>query len=151
IASPRSAAASSLTRLPPSRISPALGFSRPAMMRSSVDLPQPDGPTRTTNSPSATSRSTAWITSTGPNDFDTWRRLRSVIARSFKARRGDARGDEALQEGEDDHHGEHADDRHGEDVVPLHVQLAGEGAEADLQRVELLAGEHDQRPQEIVP
>ncbi len=52
MASPRSAAGTSLTRLPSSRISPALGFSRPAMMRSSVDFPQPDGPTKTTNSPS---------------------------------------------------------------------------------------------------
>ena len=33
--------------------------SRPAIMRSSVDFPQPDGPTSTSSSPSATSRSTA--------------------------------------------------------------------------------------------
>ena len=32
-------------------------------MRSSVDLPQPDGPTMTTNSPSAISRSMPWMTS----------------------------------------------------------------------------------------
>ena len=31
-------------------------------MRSSVDLPQPDGPTTTTNSPSAISALTPWIT-----------------------------------------------------------------------------------------
>jgi hypothetical protein len=34
-------------------------------MRSSVDLPQPDGPTSTTNSPSAISRFTPWITRAG--------------------------------------------------------------------------------------
>jgi hypothetical protein len=33
-------------------ISPPLISSSPATMRSSVDLPQPDGPTMTTNSPS---------------------------------------------------------------------------------------------------
>ena len=38
-------------------------------MRSSVDLPQPDGPTRTTNSPSAMSRSMPWMTLVLPNDF----------------------------------------------------------------------------------
>ena len=50
----RSAGGSSLTRLPPIRNSPALTASRPAMIRRSVDLPQPDGPTNTTNSPSST-------------------------------------------------------------------------------------------------
>ena len=53
----------------------ALSSSRPAIMRSSVDLPQPDGPTRTRNSPSAISRSipataavgTHWDTSAGPS------------------------------------------------------------------------------------
>ena len=43
----------SLTTRPPMRISPAVMSSSPAIMRSSVDLPQPDGPTRTTNSPSS--------------------------------------------------------------------------------------------------
>ena len=36
--------------------------SSPAMIRSSVDLPQPDGPTTTTNSPSAIAALTPWIT-----------------------------------------------------------------------------------------
>ena len=41
-------------QLPPMRISPPVMSSSPAIIRSSVDLPQPDGPTKTTNSPSAT-------------------------------------------------------------------------------------------------
>src|SRR5450759_5046536 len=48
-------------------MSPAVTLSRPAIMRSRVDLPQPDGPTRVTNSLSATSRSILGITSTVPN------------------------------------------------------------------------------------
>ena len=40
-----------------SRISPAVIVSSPAIMLSSVDLPQPDGPTRTRNSPFSSSRS----------------------------------------------------------------------------------------------
>ena len=36
-------------------ISPLVTLSRPASMRSSVDLPQPEGPSSTRNSPSATS------------------------------------------------------------------------------------------------
>jgi hypothetical protein len=35
---------------------PAVISSRPASMRKSVDLPQPDGPTSTMNSPSAMSK-----------------------------------------------------------------------------------------------
>jgi hypothetical protein len=38
-------------------ISPPVGAPSPAISRSSVDLPQPDGPSRPTNSPSAMERS----------------------------------------------------------------------------------------------
>jgi hypothetical protein len=42
----------------PSRVAvPAVGLFRPAMISSKVDLPQPDGPTTTKNSPRARSRS----------------------------------------------------------------------------------------------
>src|SRR3954452_16773977 len=39
------------------RIDPASSGSRPASIRSAVDLPDPDGPTRTSSSPSPMSRS----------------------------------------------------------------------------------------------
>ena len=42
-------------------------------MRSSVDLPQPDGPTSTTNSPSAMSTLTPCNTSKAPKAFRTLR------------------------------------------------------------------------------
>ncbi len=48
----RSFGGTALTTRDPIRISPAVMFSRPAIMRSRVDFPQPDGPTRITNSPS---------------------------------------------------------------------------------------------------
>src|SRR4051812_49935013 len=41
--------------------------SRPATMRSVVLLPHPDGPTRTTNSPAATVRSTPCTATTPPS------------------------------------------------------------------------------------
>src|SRR6185312_10212425 len=41
------------TTCPPISSSPEVMSSRPAIMFSVVDLPQPDGPTRMTNSPSA--------------------------------------------------------------------------------------------------
>ena len=45
----RSAGSTSLTMRPPMSISPPVMVSSPATMRSSVDLPQPDGPTSTQN------------------------------------------------------------------------------------------------------
>ena len=56
----------SFTTVPPISITPLLIASSPATMRKSVDLPQPDGPTITTNSPSSTSMETPWITSVLP-------------------------------------------------------------------------------------
>src|SRR5512136_654144 len=44
---------------PPSRISPAVGATKPAIMRSVVVLPHPDGPSSTTSSPWGMSRSTS--------------------------------------------------------------------------------------------
>jgi hypothetical protein len=58
----RSLGSSWFTTRPPITISPAVIGSRPATMRSSVDLPQPEGPTITTNSPSFTSIETPWTT-----------------------------------------------------------------------------------------
>ncbi len=45
-----------VTSFSPIRIVPDVGVSSPATMRSVVDLPQPDGPTSTRNSPSRISR-----------------------------------------------------------------------------------------------
>src|SRR6266567_7555645 len=55
------------TRSPPMRISPALGRSRPAIIRSSVVLPHPDGPSSTKNSPSRMDRSTPSTAWKSPN------------------------------------------------------------------------------------
>ena len=59
-----------------SSIVPASGASKPAIRRSSVVLPQPDGPSSATNSPRSTqscASSTAW---TAPKRFDTpWQQI----------------------------------------------------------------------------
>ena len=49
-------------------------------MRSSVDLPQPDGPTTTTSSLSAMSQVTPCTTSRSPNDLRTASRVTVVIS-----------------------------------------------------------------------
>ena len=53
---PRLDGATSFTTRPSIEIVPELIVSSPEMQRSSVDFPQPDGPTKTTNSPDSMSR-----------------------------------------------------------------------------------------------
>jgi hypothetical protein len=57
----------SFTTVLPIAISPEVISSRPAIMRGVVDLPQPDGPTRTTNSWLAISRSIPFTACTPPS------------------------------------------------------------------------------------
>ena len=66
MASPRSDAGISFTVSPSIMTDPLVMSSSPAMIRSKVDLPQPDGPTKTQNSPESTFKSTPWMTSTSP-------------------------------------------------------------------------------------
>src|SRR3954469_9252521 len=64
----RSRGARSLTRLPPMTMSPLVMSSSPTIIRSSVDFPQPEGPTRIMNSPSAMSRLTS-LTAGNPSPY----------------------------------------------------------------------------------
>src|SRR6516165_7604742 len=77
-----------LTTRSPIEIVPEVMFSSPASIRSRVDLPQPDGPTSTTNSPSSIGIVTPCRTSKLPNDFRTSRILTDDIkflpARAFQ-------------------------------------------------------------------
>src|SRR5262249_12055474 len=67
----RALAGKSVTSRLSMTIAPFVTCSRPAMMRSSVDFPQPDGPTSTRNSPSAMASWISCSTCTLPNDFAT--------------------------------------------------------------------------------
>src|ERR1700730_3982469 len=80
MATSRSLGSSSLTTRPSIAIWPEVMSSRPALMQSNVLLPHPDGPTKTTNSWSATSRSTPCTTATSPYDLQTPRRLTPATA-----------------------------------------------------------------------
>src|SRR3970040_2427441 len=57
----------SVTAVSPINTSPRVGDSRPAIMRNRVVLPQPEGPSRTRNSPSRTCRSMPSTAVTSPN------------------------------------------------------------------------------------
>src|SRR5690349_8621663 len=67
MATPRARGGTSLTTSRPITISPDVGFSRPAMIRRNVVLPQPDGPGSTKNSPSCTARQMPSTATTSPN------------------------------------------------------------------------------------
>src|SRR5438309_11326731 len=75
----RSFDSTSFTTLPSMAIVPAVISSSPASMRSKVDLPQPDGPTSTVNSPSAISNEMPWMTVVDPKDFSIWRNDTAAI------------------------------------------------------------------------
>src|ERR1700761_8523227 len=62
-----------LTTRSPIEIVPDVMFSSPASIRSKVDLPQPEGPTRTTKAPSSIGIETPCRTSKPPNDLRTSR------------------------------------------------------------------------------
>ena len=116
-------AAGRLTRSPSMEISPEVMSSSPAIRRSSVDLPQPDGPTKTTNSPSRICRSTPWMTSGRQRICEHPRSVTSAIDRSASALAlhgagGQARDDPALED-EDQHDERQGHDHRGRhDVAP---------------------------------
>ena len=74
MASLRLAGASPVTSRPSMEMVPLLVSSSPAISLSSVDLPQPEGPTKTTNSPFSISRSSSGMIVVAPKDFDTFLR-----------------------------------------------------------------------------
>src|SRR6478672_143915 len=84
----RSLGGTSFTTLPPISISPPEISSRPAIMRSSVDLPHPEGPTSTANSPSAMSIDTPRITCVPPKYFWTLRMWTAAMRSGPGLRRG---------------------------------------------------------------
>ncbi len=68
---PRLAGGTLVMSTPSISMCPLVTSSSPAIRRSKVDLPQPDGPTNTTNSPSPMSRSIDGMMITSPNALRT--------------------------------------------------------------------------------
>src|SRR3954447_9957138 len=90
MATSRSFAEGAPAPAPRRRSVPVVTSSRTATIRSAVVLPQPDGPTRTTNSPSSTKRSSECTASTPfAKTLVTCSSDRVAIGASLLARRGD--------------------------------------------------------------
>src|SRR5439155_26789385 len=146
----------SLTTLSPMQMSPSVMSWSPAIIRSAVVFPQPDGPTRITNSPSAMSRFIC-LTASVPSGyrFVTFFRTISATAGALPLdRAGGEAGDDPLLEDQHEHDQRHRDDDRGRADRPernLELRAAGEerdrrGNRADTGR----RGERD-REQELVP
>src|SRR5579864_2253937 len=120
----RSMGGSSFTTLSPIRTWPELIDSSPATMRNVVVLPQPEGPTSTTNSLSRISRFTS-LTAWTSSNFLLRRRIRTCAIGSALDRAGDA-GDVMLDE-------ERVDERHRDRAQerPRHQRPPEEHVAAD--------------------
>src|SRR5690349_715299 len=115
----RSRGARSLTFFPPITMSPSVMSSSPTIIRSSVDFPQPDGPTRIMNSPSATSMLTSFTAGKPSPYFLTMFFISMAAMRSTLHCAGGQSGDDlALEKQDDDDHGHrHQDGGRGQLAV----------------------------------
>src|SRR5262245_9302881 len=119
------------TSRPPITISPESASSRPATARRIVLFPHPDGPSRTRNSPSAIRSETSLTASTLPKRLTrclirmSATRLLPPRVRSLLERPGHGSLHEpALEDQEDDEHGEHRHHGGGRDHAPVGDELA---------------------------
>src|SRR6478735_2350131 len=88
----RSFESTSFTVRPSIAIVPAVISSNPASIRSSVDLPQPDGPTSTMNSPSWMSNEMPWMTFVLPKAFSMfWNDTEAIFTSRLHRACGQAR------------------------------------------------------------
>src|SRR6266545_6462679 len=147
----RSRGARSLTTRPPMRMSPPVISSRPATIRSAVVFPQPEGPTRTTNSPSAISRLKSRTAGVAPKTLVTWTSSMAATALAPHRACREPEGDAALDEEEerDDRQRRQRGSRH--ERTPLGAPQARERGEPDHQGLLLGAVEEHVGDDELVP
>src|SRR5580765_5438462 len=118
----RARGARCVTSRPPIEIVPAVVSSSPAISLSSVDLPHPEGPTRTMNSPSCTVSETSSIAQTPPaNSLVTWSTTISAISApsSFHRTGGQPERDPPLDDHEEDQDRDRRQDRPGHQPAPV--------------------------------
>src|SRR5215471_13918445 len=72
--------------VPSRRIFPAVGRSKPAMRRSVVVLPQPEGPSSEKNSPASIETSIPSTAATSPNSFRSWTSSTEPVFTSYLQR-----------------------------------------------------------------
>src|SRR5262245_55032527 len=111
------------TRRPPTSISPAIGFSSPAIERSVVVLPQPDGPSSVNSLPSGTSNETSCAALTAPPRSLAYSVKSDLTLSTFPSRvflcfrNSEPPADELCQHD----HQEQRDDQHDAERRKLHI------------------------------
>src|SRR6187200_1268095 len=135
----RSFGARSLTTSPPIFRSPSEMSSRPAIIRSAVDFPQPDGPTRMTNSPSLIVRFMC-LTASKPSGYRLTTSSNSISAMlewllsALDRAGGQARDDALLEEQHEEDQRDRDDDRCRRDRPEGQLELRRPREERDRRR-----------------
>src|SRR5262249_21067685 len=146
----RSFGGTSLTRSPPIQISPEVASSSPAIMRRVVDLPQPEGPTSTTNSLSAMSRSMPRTAGVFSKALTTWRSATSAMLLSLGGAGGEAGDVVVHEEGVDEKRRRRAEQRPGHDLAPVvDIALHQRGDDAGREHQLVGRGGERQRIEEV--
>src|SRR6188474_736868 len=126
---------SAVTSVSPNQIRPAVGFSRPAIIRRVVGLPQPEGPTKVKSSRSPISRERSRTACTSraprPNRLSRCSSRTEIAMRDSLARRPQAAQQVALQEEHEEEGGHRDQDRGCHHHPPVDAGLLHEGREAD--------------------
>src|SRR5690242_17465685 len=129
----RSRGALSLTRSPPIIMSPEVMSSRPTIIRSSVDFPQPDGPTRIMNSPSATSIEMSFTAGKPSPYFLTMFFISmAAIGSTLHCAGGETGNDSTLEQQDDDDHRDRHDHRCRGELGVRRVERVGPDEERHL-------------------
>src|ERR1700722_2052584 len=117
-------------------MSPWVTDSNPAIIRRSVDLPPPLGPTRTANWPSATSKLTPLMISSAPKFLRTFCKEMAAMLALDSA--GEALNEEAARKPESNHGGQHIQHRERAQIAVINGVRPLESAEqSDRQQLQL--------------
>src|SRR5262249_30083247 len=118
------------TSSPPMKISPSVMSSSPAIIRNVVVFPQPDGPTRTTNSLSEMSRSMPRTAGSASYSLSTLRSVTWAIAGSAFGRAGGQASDVVVhEEGVAQERRRRAEQRSGHNLAPVEDVALDQGAD----------------------
>src|SRR2546425_4127262 len=149
----RSFGGRSFTTRSPIEISPAVISSSPAIIRSVVDLPQPEGPTRTTNSLSRMWRFTSFTAWTSSNFLLRPFKRTCAIGVSLSLHgAGEARDVILDEKGIDERHRHRAEQRAGHELPPEIDVAADElGDDPDRDRLAFRRRQEDEGVNELGP
>src|SRR6266567_9178380 len=148
----RSFGGTSLTTSPSTAISPALISSSPAIIRSVVDLPQPEGPTSTTNSLSAMSRSIPRTASVSSYFLTILRSVTCAMYSTLRRAGGEAGNVIVHQEGIDEERRRSAEQRAGHNLPPVeHIAPDQRRDDADRKHELIRRGQECKRIEELRP